>query len=222
MECLPAGLRRKVFCDKIKGTVEGFEKNAAMKRRSDPPVVETATPWSYLVLLTCFLTCPAADAGPLERQLVDACFAGKVDQARELIDDGADVNSVHPNGGTALLAAVRPYQEEMIALLIESGADVNYLDSVEGTALIKASRMDMADMVRILLDAGADPNVAAADGATALMGAFVFGHREIVELLVKHGADINASDQFGFTPFSIARKNRHFAIAGYLQARGAE
>jgi ankyrin repeat protein len=53
------------------------------------------------------------------------------------------------------------------------------------------------------------------------MEACIFGHREVVELLVDKGADISAKDRFGFTPLSIAKKNKHKDIVNYLKEKGA-
>ena len=138
-----------------------------------------------------------AHAGELEKKLFDAAFMGKVEIARDLIAQGADVNARDEMGNPVLLTAVRPYGEKMVRLLVESGADVNAAGSLEDTPLINASRTELTKIVRILLDAGSDPNIARSDGSTALMEACVFGHTEFVKLLVEQGADISAKDQFG-------------------------
>lgn len=56
-------------------------------------------------------------------ELVRAAADGNVEQARELIDEGADVNGADPNGITPLQAAVGCRQTEMANFLLEQGAD---------------------------------------------------------------------------------------------------
>jgi len=175
---------------------------------------------SFFLFLAATGPTPAAE---LDEKLIDAAFSGKVEAARSLIDQGADVNAVDAVGNPALLTATRPYNTEMVQLLVDSGAEANTAGALGDTPLLVAARTGLTDIVRILLEADADPNYTrSSDGGTALMEACIFGRNDIVTLLVEAGADVNAEDRFGFTPLAVAQKNEHANIADYLIQHGAE
>jgi hypothetical protein len=72
--------------------------------------------------------------------------------------------------------------------------------------------------VRKLLDKGADVN--AKDdviGSTPLHWAVIKGNLDIVKLLVERGADLNARDRYGKTPLDIAKEEKHWDIADFLE-----
>jgi len=74
---------------------------------------------------------------------------GKVETARVLIENGAEVDAVElEHGGTPLAEAVRHDQYEMVAFLIEKGADPDAPeDSVWGTARAVAERNGRLEML---------------------------------------------------------------------------
>ncbi|MNL44691.1 Ankyrin repeats (3 copies) [compost metagenome] len=57
-----------------------------------------------------------------------AAFKGLPDVASLLIRHGANLNSQHGNGGTALMFATMFGRNELVKLLLESGADAGVLD----------------------------------------------------------------------------------------------
>ena len=68
-----------------------------------------------------------------------------------LLNAGADVNQKMRFDGTALIAAVRGGNVELVALLLESGADVNQGVSGDDTPLIAAVRTQQMELVAMLL-----------------------------------------------------------------------
>jgi ankyrin repeat protein len=82
--------------------------------------------------------CTKAEQKHLNEALHEAIVIANLDKVRELIEQGADVNSTHIiYGGNSLHTAVfsdKP-SEEMLKLLIDFKADVNALDEDEETLL---------------------------------------------------------------------------------------
>ena len=129
-----------------------------------------------------------------------------------LIQAGADVNDVHPEGDGVppLLLASQRGAEEIVRLLIDAGADVNHTltdqdlfgkNPLSGaSALLVAVDEGHAGIARLLLEAGVEPNprISASSsrsdaGASALLLAVAMKKEEIVRLLIEAGADANAT-----------------------------
>ena len=66
---------------------------------------------------------PAVDS-----QLCEACRAGRVSEAREALEAGADVNARDENGSAAIMLAAFDGHTEIARLLIERKAEVNAID----------------------------------------------------------------------------------------------
>ena len=75
----------------------------------------------------------------LNAQLLDAARANRVEQARELIERGADVNAKDETEQSAYLYATSEVGPGMalLELTIAKGADINAKDSYNGTGLIR-------------------------------------------------------------------------------------
>ncbi|KAJ4865469.1 ankyrin repeats (many copies) domain-containing protein [Trichoderma breve] len=114
-----------------------------------------------------------------------------------LINEGAQVNQVGGEHGTALQAAC--YNDalnlEVVRCLLEHGADVNAKGEEYETALIAtcATRREV-DLVRLLLEHGADANAEGGEYGTALASACKRGAPELVRLLIEYGANIHQRD----------------------------
>ena len=75
---------------------------------------------------------------------------------KELIEEGANVNTQDENGKTILMfASFRGYLE-IVKELIKAGADVNIKDKNGTTALIVASYKEHKEIVKELIEAGAN------------------------------------------------------------------
>ena len=162
-----------------------------------------------------------------------------------LIQAGADVNDVHPEGDgvPALSLASQRGAEQIVRLLLDAGADVNSTlpdqalfgkNPLSGaSALLLAVDEGHAGIARMLLEAGADPNSRISvsssrsdAGASVLMLAVAMKNEEIVRLLIEAGADVNftlpdqkfsARDQTGgVSVLMIAINNGHENIVRLL------
>jgi ankyrin repeat protein len=111
--------------------------------------------------------------------------------ARDLISDGADVNSRSLSGKTPLIIAAGYSRTGIVELLIANGADVNATDRNGLSALKSAARQGSLPVTEMLISNGAD--VKANTGVIAIaQSAFHLGKKsermKVVEILRKHGA----------------------------------
>ena len=122
---------------------------------------------------------PADNTPPLLREINN----GNTEAARELINNGANVNAANETGVTPLINAAGMGNKEIVQLLLSRGADVNAKASGNYTALMQAALVGQTEIVKILLDAGADPTVKDIAGRTAQIYAEEKGHKDIVAML---------------------------------------
>jgi ankyrin repeat protein len=149
-----------------------------------------------------------------------------------LIDGGADLLEIQPNGILLAYLAVRSMgrSQYIIPLLIERGAPVDSFNRYGDTLLYTAVVAKNVELVQYLLNKGADPNQPCRSGKTALLTAYhererierleiITQRNEIVRLLLNSGADPNKVDSDGETALM---KTRNRDIAELLLSVGAD
>jgi bla regulator protein blaR1 len=180
-----------------------------------------------------------------DRALVEAADAGRLQEVRELLDEGANVNAMVDGDGSPLIAAAREGHLELVTLLLDRGADVNLAVTGDGAPLIMAAREGHLAIVLLLLDRGADVDQIVPGDENALMQASGEGHLEVVKLLVARGASVNARvqvqrryeavgvDERGRrrvsfstqeewrTALNMAQQRGHRAVVEFLRSAGA-
>ena len=174
-----------------------------------------------VILLTFGSRTAAAEAPDL--RLVDAAAAQDTRLVRELLDEGADVNSPRVDGVTALLWAAHLDDLDMATLLLGADAAVNAADDHGVTPLERAAENTSVAMVNLLLTAGADANVARTSGLTPLMTAARTGNVEVVQALVTAGANVNTGTaETRSTALMWAVSERHPRVLRLLLDAGAD
>ena len=137
----------------------------------------------WIAVIGFLLTAPAhADL------IHDAARDGAIDQVRQLVLQGANVNGTDTSQRTALHYASEQGHDEIVGHLLSNGADVDHIDERGETALIVASARGHEEIVERLLAARADVNYAAVDGVTAMSAATSGGYAEVVRVLLRAGA----------------------------------
>ena len=110
--------------------------------------------------------------------LIYAARRGALDSSRILIDRGADLNLVDPDGVSALNEALINFHYDMAGLLIEKGADPNLADARGMSPLYAAVDMHTVPWI------GARPELKREDKLDSL---------DVVKMLLAHGANPNAA-----------------------------
>ena len=158
----------------------------------------------------------------LEKEFREAVESGDIEQTRQLIAKGVDVNAAAD--GYLLRSAAVQSRKEMVKLLLASGAKVDEdYDLARVLSDYKESKQgkrdtDFVDCVRLLLEAGASPD-SRIETKTALHYAAEMGATDIVKLLIQAGANIMARNKYGI---SGIRGDYGYTALIYAALRGHE
>jgi ankyrin repeat protein len=153
-----------------------------------------------------------------------AARQGAHESLRALIEAGADMNLVDPDGATAVVIAIINANYDAAALLAEQGADPNIGDKDAKMAALYAAvdmhrlaighgrpntkpsgQLDAVDLIKILLARGANPNA-----------------RLAAPLMQRHHTAGDRALGDGSTPFMRAAKSGDVAVMRLLVAAGAD
>lgn len=125
-------------------------------------------------------------AGQLEYNLMEAVSSGDLEQMRELIDLGAEINQKQPPFNQTPIIIAPLQGVEIIKLLLENAAQVNAMDEAHNTALINAALYGNLDVVTLLLKNSADITIVNKDGIDAIEAARISGNQQLLDLLLNH------------------------------------
>jgi ankyrin repeat protein len=120
----------------------------------DSPIMQ-ATMQGYTEIVKRLLDAGADIGNKGWNPLHYAAYTGRADIARLLIERGADLDSLAPNGQTALMLAAGAGHLEVVKLLIEADADMDVEDTAGNTAISLAERHGRAEVADYLRNEGA-------------------------------------------------------------------
>jgi uncharacterized protein len=158
--------------------------------------------------------------------LLYAARDGRVESARLLVQNGADLKATDPNGITPLLMAITNNQIEMARFLIERGSQINIVDwygrsplwsavevrnmDVDNATFVNGvDREPVLELIKVLLEKGADPNVRTAE--TPPIRRFILPITGSLEWV----------DFVGMTPFLYAARSGDLTVMKLLLEHGA-
>ena len=144
-----------------------------------------------------------------------AAQAGNLDDVKEGLASGADVNARLPDDeSTALHRAAEYGNVELAEFLLSCGADIYAADDKGNTPLHKIEMPDLkipatiqetVKLIKLLLDNGADLQAVNNLGMTPLHCLALRGAtKEMLDLCFASGADINAKANNDYTPLDYA------------------
>ncbi len=177
----------------------------------------------HLIAAVC-VSVAATVAAQSGAPVADAARRGDREAVRQLLAQGADVNTPHGDGMTALHWSAERGDTALVEMLLYAGASVAGVTRLgHYTALHLAARGGSAPAVRALLKAGAAVDAATTTGgATVLHLAAGAGNTEVVAALLDKGADINATEgEWEQTPLVFAASMDRAGVVDLLIARGA-
>ncbi len=147
----------------------------------------------------------------------DKGYFKSLEEIKELLKKGANVNARNKYGETALMKAAIIGQLDVVKCLVECRADLDVKDGVGRTALIKAVIWGQLAVVKCLVELAADLEAKDGDGRTALMKAARFGYIKGVKYLVECGADFEAKDKDGRTALDFAKDLKRADCVKFLE-----
>jgi ankyrin repeat protein len=179
--------------------------------------------------LTAFMVCFSAAHGQTQRAgapqkptpertpdefltpLMSAAAGGRLDEVRDLLKSGADVNQQGALGITALIVAAGAGHLEVVKALLEAGADPNAAAGVVHggffsvlTVAMNRTNKNRIELMDILIAAGAKVNPPRRFAESPLDAAVKERDIEMLRVLLERGADVNWENEIGTTPLESA------------------
>ena len=166
------------------------------------------------------------------------CIANrKIEIAKHLIQEGADVNMATTSDGTTPFILASAYgHSELVDLMIKNGANVEFGRKDKVDAAFAAAQHGHLTTLMILLENRTYTNIAdkvGFKGRTPLGAAAYKGYLEIVKYLVtQHHVRVNIKDDHNHTPLQLAIRGchsfedsnkckTHSAVINFLKENGA-
>ena len=197
-----------------------------MKPRSGSDLKKAALrPRSAGVVGALVLTFLLAWLKAARSPVADAATRQDLEAVRQLLRDGADVNSAQGDGMTALHWAAERGDVALTEVLLYAGAQVSSGTRIgHYTPLHLASRKGHLEVVDLLLQAKSNPNTATTNsGATPLHFAAVSGRAEVVSALLEAGAEVEVREaSWAQTPLIFAAAHNRVDVIRVLLEAGAD
>ncbi|KAJ5108060.1 hypothetical protein N7456_004735 [Penicillium angulare] len=122
---------------------------------------------------------------------------GHIGVVELLLTNGAHIDLIDYNGGTALLWAISGGHEAVVKLLLAKGADINSTDKSGRAPLSWAASRGHESIVRLLLEKGSDIDARDMEGLTPLWWAAKEGQENITWMLIDLGANTEINSGLG-------------------------
>jgi ankyrin repeat protein len=153
--------------------------------------------------------------------LQNAALANDVDKIKRYLQQGADIDQIAGENGTAIQAAARKGNVSAARFILDQGAKAAIEGGKHGNALAAAAANNHPELVHMLLAAGCNPSIKSRhlshwrgygpwnrsktyQDLTPLHWAAHGKHTEIVQILLGAKADIQTTTSNGYTPLHSA------------------
>jgi hypothetical protein len=159
----------------------------------------------------------------MEHPLAAACQDENIDEVKNLIARGAEVNAKEKYRGiTPLFIAVENGDKAIVETLIRFGADVNARDSEGRTPLMLLDDDAEDGLVELLVRNGANLDLTDNEGNTALILAADGRESKTVKALIAAGARVNIQNKEGETALMEAADGDQLEMVRALLLAGAD
>ncbi|MEQ1605538.1 MAG: ankyrin repeat domain-containing protein [Pyrinomonadaceae bacterium] len=147
-----------------------------------------------------------------------------LDEARELIIRGVNVNGVEKKSGgvTPIFIAVESGNVEMVEMLLQFRAKINVRDATKQTPIMRLDDDATPELVDLLVRYGAKVNAVDKQGNTALILAAGAADSKVIKALLDAGADVHAVNKEGKTALMEAVSTDDIESVRLLLERGAK
>ncbi|HUI45595.1 MAG TPA: ankyrin repeat domain-containing protein [Nitrospirota bacterium] len=163
------------------GSAKGYQKQV---KKEPPPKPKANRTTDY--------SSPMAKKWPL---FLNALESGNVDDVKQIIEDGLNVNVLR-DGVTPLMIAASKGQTEIAEVILQAGVNINAKSDDGETALHKAAfDQEKTDVVQLLMESGIDIDAKNKAGKTAFNLAEEKKHRDIVRAIKQHQAKLRSDAQ---------------------------
>jgi ankyrin repeat protein len=194
----------------------GFDTSAILWRFT---ALELASKYGHIEVIKVLLD---AKVPATALDLANAVSSGSI-PAVSLLEKGANLHGIAARtGDTALHAAVREKNKEMVEFILKSGANVDMVDYSGNTPLYRALERHNGDAVQLLFQYGAITEPQIQSSAKSLHHALFHGAGELVAILLEHGAKVEAKTNHGMTPFLQAASCGSVPALEALRAAGCD
>ncbi len=115
--------------------------------------------------------------------------------------------------------AVIHNDKDLVIKLINNGLDVNELDDNGYSPLHYATQDYLIDITRILLNNSASVDIKDGNGNTPLSNAVFYFTKDptLIDLLLTKGANKYAENNYGVSPYSLAKSIANYPVFQYLK-----
>ena len=160
--------------------------------------------------------------GPeFEGSLAIAVANDDLNETRNLISGGENVNRKEEDGTTPIFIAVENGNLPMVQLLLDAGAKINARNKEKQTPIMRLDPDASVAMVDLLLRYGAKVNQVSKLGNTALILAAHGAQPEVLKALIDAGAALDVQNEEGMTALMIAADADNLENARVLILAGA-
>jgi ankyrin repeat protein len=149
------------------------------------------------LLYSAFLTsnAMAMEDINLHHRLVTSVRANDIEQVRELINAGVDVNYYGHDEAFVLHDAAQAGSLELVEMLLQAGATVDDIDGDGDSPLHCAVQAGNLPVIELLIERGADVDSEGAEG-TPIYIATRYGQTEALKVLIAQGATVTIAANY--------------------------
>ncbi len=189
---------------------------------------------TFLLISFVYSGCrPTMKISPIDQRdesgwtpLCKSISAGDLEKVKELLADGADINTTNGKGYSPLMIAALQGNEVVFLELLKRGADPLIVGRA-GATVRKIAVMKKEDGLIRLLDAferfrESDPNDIYEQGWPVIVYKASLGDLDSIKVLLMLKADINAVNPAGWSTLMVAIRNGQTEVARFLIEKGSD